>query len=346
MDLSSYYAANGLIGTSTGAAAAGIAHLYLTDEHFTVLSAARGKDDLAPGEALFSRYPVARSARPALAKCLCAADKRSLLLLAGKEPILIVGALRGAAGILPVIVPGGEMRELLGAPAALCGLSENVTVVPTAAGKYRKFTDGEIERVREFVRTVTHPFSPFPSTLTGGALLSALAARAAQLAGLVGAPLEYDLSGFGMRATDRILSEWAVGVLFAVLTAAARTAGEKARTVRAYIDRGGTGEPMMHLSFWREDTETAFAEFLPLAQKARERGAIFDAVVFPDRPHEVQVRASLSPVELSAEGIKEKHELLAGDAPTAPSVIPIPEAVRSEYELSFDEADGVGGQSQ
>lgn len=345
MDLSDYYTASGLIGASTGAAAAQIAHLYLTDEHFTVLSSARGKDDLAPGEALFSRYPVARSALSALANRLCAPDK-PLLLLAGREPILIVGALRGAAGILPVIVPGKEMRGLLGSPAALCGLSEDLAVVPAAAGKYRKFTNDEIGRVRDYVRAVTYPFAPFPPTLSGGALLPALSSRAAQLAGLAGVPLEYDLSGFGMRATDRILPTWAVGVLLAVLTAAARTAGEKAQAVRVYIDRGGTGEPMMHLAFRSEDTGTPFAEFLPLAQKARERGAIFDAVVFPDRPHEVQVRASLSPVELSAEGLKEKHELLMGDAPAASSVIPIPDAVRDAFELSFDEADGVGGQSQ
>ena len=335
MDLSDYYAANGLIGAPTGAAA-DIARLYLADERLVVLAAAREADGAARGKVPFRLFSVAGSVRAALAESLQASEKRPLLLLFGGEPILIVGALRGVAGILPVIVPGGVARELLAAPAALCGAVEDIAVVPSHAGKYRKRTESEIERAREFVRTVTRPFSPLSPTLAGEALLSALATRAAQLSGLVGVPLEYDLSGFGMRVTDRILTEWYTGVLFAVLTAAARTAGEKARAVRAYIDRDGIGKPMMHLSFWREDTDAGFAEFIPLAQKARTRGAIFDAVVFPDRPHEVQVRASLSPVELSAEGLKEKHELLAGDLPAAPSVIPIPEAVRDDCELSFD----------
>ena len=84
------------------------------------------------------------------------------------------------------------------------------------------------------------------------------------------------------------------------------------RTLRIRLQRDYGIGVMLYAELWRADERDALDELYPPVQRAQCRGAILDCVSFPEQPRRVELRASLSPIELSRQGGKEKHLLLGG----------------------------------
>jgi hypothetical protein len=147
---------------------------------------------------------------------------------------------------------------------------------------------------------------------------------------LLNVTFSFDASGLVARSCDSVDVAFALGVMLAALFAAHRFAGD---AVQAYA--AIEGAPTLYLAFSRRTTVDDPAEFFPLLRVAAARGAVLDVVCPNEHPERLQVRACIGTVELSAQGVRERHRFLEGKSPFAclPSAIVISPPFP---ELSFD----------
>lgn len=326
MPLTTYYAAHRMIGDPDGRALPREGELYLLDGALRIIGGVTCGGEVQIGTPFFAQYPAEQSEREALERQLCEYARRSLLLLCGDTPALAIGALFLQTGLLPVVLPNGSVQQALRRPALFDGVPESLRVSRGGLARYAEPTGEQLEALGRWYRSVSHPFFYGADATDGEAMLRVMSSRATHLVRLCGCRLEFDLTGLGMRPGDVFDLELYTGVLLAAMMATHRIGRE--RTLRMFARREYGLGPVMYLELHRTDVRDTLPELLPLVQMAQARGAILDCVCLPEDPERVEIRASISPVELSFQGVKEQNPLTGGQ-----SVLDlVPSEIRFENE--------------
>lgn len=310
MELAAYYAAHHRIGDPDGRAMQHTDALYLLDDTLCVIGAVTPTGKAPLGKGFFSLFPAQPYEVEALKASFSEFEGRNLLFLCEDTPALAIGSLPLHVGLLPVILPGEGVQGPLRAPALFDRVPESLRVSRCGLARYALPTDEERDAVARWYTSATRPFSYGAIAPDGEAALQAMSFRASHLAMLCGCRLEFDLTGLGMRPGDVFDIELYTGTLLAALMATHRVGVQ--RTLRMFTRREYGIGPVMYLELHRESVDDPLPELQPLARAAAARGAVFDCIFFENEPERVEIRASIAPVELSLQGVKEQHPLAAG----------------------------------
>lgn len=311
MELSAYYAGHHMIGEPDARGTDLRSEVYLLDASYWVLSARAEQDtQQVLDRGFFDLFPAADSEREALEDYLRGYDHSCLLLQTKKTPVLFIGCFFKETGLMLAVVPLGRVQQVLCRPALFDRVPESLRISRGGLARYALPGEEERELVARWYVSVSTPFL-FGAEQSGGeGLLRALALRATRLTELLGCRLAFDFTGLGLRPTDVIDIALYTGVLTAALMAASRMGGE--RTVRMRLQHDFGVGVMLYAELRRADGQDPLAELRPVALAAQNRGAILDAVCLPEDLYRIELRASLSPIELSLQGTKERHPLLNG----------------------------------
>ena len=312
---------------SDGAVSA--AQYFLLDRDFGIVSCDTSKENGAMGASFFDIFPAKRAVREEIADYVRSFPHKILLTLCGRTPVLLVGTLAAHTGLTLAVLPQGDVRSALAFPAAFHGVSANVCVSPSAQMRYKAHDDELFAGACRWLANVSAPFVGFDEAERN--LASALEFVAERLSLLTDLALSHDFMGVSTLSCAKVDVAFATGVMLAALAAAKRA--DKEQSVRAYA--ATEGAPTLYLEYTRTENADAAPEFLPLLGCAAARGVSLDVVCPVSEPERVQIRACLGVVELSAQGVRERHRFLEGKSPldtllqACGAALPFP-------EISFD----------
>lgn len=312
---------------AAGESVSGVARLYLLDAGFRVLSAPVSEEN---GAFFFDLYPAGRPAREEIDAYLRSYPQELLLTLCARMPVLFIGTFFAQTGLLVAVVPEGEIKATLSFPAAFHRVPAHVSVSPSAQMRYKVHEEEAFAAAGRWLAAMSAPFALCWSA--GEAKVSALLDFClTRMATLLGVSVSADFSGLPALFLDGLCGEFALGVMLAALMAARRLASADGVQLYAAME----GAPTLHLRLSRADGEDTLPEFQPLLRVAAARGAILDVVCPQNEPRSVQIRACFGMVELSAQGVRERHRFLEGKSPLG--TMAVAHAVSPDFpELSFD----------
>lgn len=301
-----------------------VARYYLLNADFTVISAITGEENTPIGDSFFDVFPVNRVLWEEIADYVRSYPQEMLLTLCARTPVLFVGTLFAQTGLILAVLSEGSVKKTLSHPAAFHRVLSCVRVSPSAQMRYKAHDEAAFADACRWMLAAGAPFSI--SWGTEQSLSALLAARAARLGALLGVPLSLDVAGLPTRSCEGVDVPFALGVMLATLFAARRIACAE---VQAYAVIEGA--PTLYLSLLCDVATDDLAELHSLFRVAVARGAVLDVVCPNERPELLQVRACVGTVELSAQGVRERHRFLEGKSPLA--------AMKSVYRIlpSFPE---------
>lgn len=305
------------------------ARYYLLDGNFRIISAITGEENDANGSFLFDLFPANRLLREEIVDYVRSYPHEVLLTLCSRTPVLLIGTLFAQAGLILAVLPEGEIRKTLSFPAAFHHVPAQVCVSTSAQMRYRAHGEEAFADACRWLFTASAPF--LPSSSEQKTLSSLLSLSATRLSSLLRVPLSCDFSGLPALSCKGCCTELAVGVILATLMAAQHS------SLQGEVQLSAVKEdvPTLYLSFSRADTESKLDEFLPLLGVTAARGMLLDVVSPKKRPDLVQVRVAIGVVELSAQGVRERHRFLEGKSPLV--TLPVAYASPPSFpEMSFD----------
>ena len=296
---------------SDGAVSA--AQYFLLDRDFGIVSCDTSKENGengATGASFFDIFPAKRAVREEMADYVRSFPHKILLTLCGRTPVLLVGTLAAHTGLALAVLPQGD-------------------VSPSAQMRYKAHDDELFAGACRWLANVSAPFVGFDEAERN--LASALEFVAERLSLLTDLALSHDFMGVSTLSCAKVDVAFATGVMLAALAAAKRA--DKEQSVRAYA--ATEGAPTLYLEYTRTENADAAPEFLPLLGCAAARGVSLDVVCPVSEPERVQIRASLGVVELSAQGVRERHRFLEGKSPL--DILPQARGMALPFpEISFD----------
>ena len=304
--------------------------VYLLDRDFCVISGytceGNGENGVV-GSSFFDLVPAKRAVREEVADYVRSFPHKMLLTLCGRTPVLFVGTLTAHTGLVLAVLPQGDIRSVLAFPAAFHGVLAHVCVSPSAQMRYKAHADEAFAEACRWLASISAPFAG--SLEAERSLAGALDFISGRLSLLMDLPLSCDFMGVSALSCAKVDMPFATGVILAALAAAKRA--EAADGVHAYAAMEGV--PTLYLEYKRRKNADTVCEFLPLLRCAASRGVSLDVVSPVSDPCRVQVRACLGIVELSAQGVRERHRFLEGKSPlvvlsqAAAEALPFPEFV-------------------
>lgn len=313
---------------SAARASAMTGQYYLLDRNFSLISAKTGAENAEIGTSFFNLYPSNRVLREEIVTYVHSYPADVLLTLCARTPILFAGTLLAQTGLILAILPEGEIKRTLSLPAVFHRVPEHVCVSPSAQMCYKPHAEAEFAAACRWLLGAAAPFLHPKSTELSFPFV--LRTRAMQLATLWNVPLFCDFFGLPALSCHDIDVGFAIGVMLVTFSAARRLSCKEVRLYVAMEDA-----PTLYLIYSCADAVDALPEFHPLLAVAAARGATLDVVSPKEDPLCVQVRAHLGVVELSAQGLRERHRFLEGKRPllSASDIRVIPP---SFPEFSFD----------
>ena len=277
------------------------------------------------GASFFDVFPAKRSVREEIVDYARSYPQECLLTLCGRVPVLFVGSLAAHTGLIPVLLPQGAVKSTLAFPAAFHGVPAHVCVSGSAQMRYKAHDEAAFAEACRWLVSVSAPF--VCSAEAERSLASVLSFAAARLSALLELPFSCDFAGIGAVGCTKVDVAFGVGVMLAALAAAKREKADNG--VRLYA--ASEGAPTLYLEYTRCENADTVSEFSPLLACAAARGAVLDVVSPIADPSLVQIRACLGVVELSAQGVRERHRFLEGKSPlsilpqAAACALPFPE---------------------
>lgn len=306
------------------------ARCYLLDGDFCVISAQTGEENAIVGAPFFDLFPANRILREEISAYARSYPRDVLLTLCARTPVLFIGTLFAQTGLVLAVLPKGTIKRTLSLPAAFHHVPAHVCVSASAQMRYKAHEEADFSAASRWLLAASAPFTcrqQADATPTS----SVLAFCAEQLAALLHVPLSCDFSGLPAQSREAVDLAFAIGVMLAGLMAARRIAHANGVQLCAVKE----GAPTLYLRFSRTDARDMLPEFAPLLRVAAARGAILDVVCPLDDPYLVEVRACFGVVELSAQGVRERHRFLEGKSPLLD--LPASRAIPPSFpELSFD----------
>ncbi len=302
---------------------------YLLNDALCILNADTGAKNDNTCPSFFDLFPAKLAVREEIAAYVRSFPGELLLTLCGGTPVLLAGTLAAHTGLVLALLPEGEIKKTLAAPAAFHRVPACVSVSPSAQLRYKTHDEESFAAACRWLLKIGAPFT-LPGD-EGRELNSALSFCATRLSQLLDVPLSLDLSGLPALSCVGIDMAFAVGVILTTLAAAKRDGTENGVQLYAAME----GAPTLRLSYDRAEIADTVPEFSSLLRCAEARGASLDVVCPDTDPHRVQVRASLGIVELSAQGVRERHRFLEGKSPLG--AMPREHAITADFpELSMD----------
>ena len=325
MDLSPYYINHGMIGEADGLAAPHTADLYLLDKSGTVLSQHTKSGENVIGRSFFELYPATAVERNAFAEALSGFEYRNLLFLTKSSPALLACSAFGKSGMALCALPVGAVAKTLSHPCDFAGVLPNLILSPSAAQRRKAHTSEDFLAASRWYTPFARAFCTVADT-EGHALAHALSTRASYLALLCGVRIEFDFRNVVLLRNTGVDLDVYTGLLTAALMAAQRM--DAGQTVQMYLDRNDRDGALLYLKLSSPDVQDSVPELELTDLCAQMRGMIHHAVRYHDTPTEVQLCASLTPRELSAQGVKQDHPLWRWPSSLdyAPRSIPIEQA--------------------
>ena len=293
-------------------AVASDAKIYLLDRGFGIICAHTcGENDekVDDGTSFFDLFAAGRAVREEIAAYVRSHPADVLLTLCGSTPVLFVGTLAAHTGLVLAIVPEGNVKKTLAFPAGFHRVPVRVCVGKSAQMRYKAHREADFAAAAQWLLALSAPFSVAQDswrTLDGP-----LTFCATRLGALWRVPLSCDFSGVSAVTCTGIHFPFAVGVMLAAVAAARNTATEEGVRLYAAME----GAPALYLEYTRTALSDTVPEFLPLLACAEARGAVLDVVFPKEDPCRVQIRACIGIVELSAQGVRERHRFLEGKSP-------------------------------
>ena len=264
-------------------------------------------EDGAHGTSFFDLFPAKRVVQEEIAAYVRSYPQQMLLSLCSRTPVLFIGTLTAHTGLVLAAVPEGEVRSTLSFPAAFHRVPACVSVSPSAQMRYKMHGEAAFAAAAQWLLGISAPFI----CPKDAALVPTLSFCAQRLSRLLNVPFPCDFSGLSALSCAGLDMELAISVMLAALMAARRESAEEGVRLYAAME----GAPTLYLEYVRAKCLAEVPEFLPLLVCAAARGAILDVVCPKQDPHRVQIRAAFGVVELSAQGIRERHRFLEGKSP-------------------------------
>lgn len=286
------------------------ARLYLLNSALCVIeerTQSENGEDAAHGTSFFDLFPAKRVVQEEIAAYVRSYPQRMLLSLCSCTPVLFIGTLTAHAELALAAVPEGEVKSTLSFPAAFHRVPACVSVSPSAQMRYKTHDEAAFAAAAQWLLGVSAPFT----CPKDAALAPTLSFCAQRLSRLLNVPFPCDFSGLSAHSCAGLDIELAIGVMLAALMAAKRENAQEG--VRLYA--ATEGAPTLYLEYVRTKCLADVPEFLPLLACAAARGAILDVVCLKQDPRRVQIRAAFGVVELSAQGVRERHRFLEGKSP-------------------------------
>ena len=295
--------------------------MYLLNGEFCIINGVTEKKECVNGTSFFDLFPAKRALREEISAYVSSRPQDLLLTLCSRTPVLFVGTLFAHTGLILAVLPQGAMKKTLSFPGAFHHVPGRICVSASAQMLYKAHSEEDFAAAAQWLLALCEPLSFVPRTNTFAATLSFYATR---LSALCGVPFSCDFSGLSGALGAEPHLPFAVGVMLGTLLAARRCASVQG--VRLYA--ASEGAPTLYLEFVRSDLQDMVPEFSPLLSCAAARGAVLDVVSPKEEPHLVQIRACIGIVELSAQGLRERHRFLTGKSPLGllPSGAAIPMA--------------------
>ena len=314
----------------TAQALSATADLYLLDAGLGIIGTCAQGESNRIGTSFFDHFPANRVSREEIFGYLRSYPHDVLLTLCGRTPVVFIGTLFAHTGLVVAVLPKGEVKRTLSFPAAFHHVPAHVCVSPSAQMRYKVLDEEAFAEASRWLLFVSAPFR-YHQNAEATFTSSLLRFCATRLSSLFGVPLSEDFSGLPALSRDGLDLAFAVGVMLAAFAAASRLSPTEG--VRLYAAKEGA--PMLYLQFSCGEARDPLDEFVPLLRVAVARGAILDVVSPQDAQNLVQVRACFGVVELSAQGVRERHRFLEGKSPLGemPSAHALPYAF---LENSFD----------
>ena len=322
MDFLAYHDGAVLAGKAVG-------QYYLLDGALCVISAKTGEENAVFGTSFFDLFPATRAVREEIAAYLRSYPQEVLLTLCGRTPVVLVGTLYAQTGLVLAVLPEGNTKKTLTLPAAFHHVPAHVCVSTSAQMRYKAHNEEAFAAAARWLSTVGAPF--LFSQSVSGELSAWLSLCTKRLSALLKTPLFCDLSGLPALSMSGVQTEFALGVMLATLMAAGRAATNAEVRLCALFE----STPMLYLEYTRDALSHTPRELEPLLTCAAARGAVLDVVYPLNDPYLVQVRVCIGVVELSAQGVRERHRFLEGKSPLLE--MPASHAIPPVFpELSFD----------
>ncbi len=304
MDLSAYCINHGIIGEADGRAAPHTAALYLLDKNGRILSSHAKMSADAVGKSIFELYPASAEARQSFLDATTGFDRTNYLLLCRNAPMVLCRAPLLQTGALLAALPTAKgVLRTLRAPAAFFEVMPHLEFSRVARERSAMHEPDAFSAACHWYASLDKAFCTGQLVTTRDQLLHALSVRATYLALLCGCRLEFDFRDAFLLPEFNIDLNTYTGVLLAALMAARRI--DPAQTVSLYLSRNYTYGPLLYIKLDRGTSQGRLPELELPARTASMRGAVFQDFSPADAPNEVQICASLSPIKLSRQQLKE-----------------------------------------
>lgn len=283
--------------------------IYLLREDYRVIGIRRSDytSKYMPqlGDNFFECYPAEPSEMRTLAGMTTHANRHSLLMRAGKRPVVILFALFPTTRLLVAIVPDAPTRNTLNFPAAYAELLQEfyLFLSPVSASRRRPLQESAVNVIYPWAQRIyqalfydrIHPLEP------GAELLRAIM-RLRYVSDLCGCAVDYDFTGIAHAVKEEQTLDRLIGTaLVLFVTVRAVSPDRHVRLIAG--DVYGCG-PMAAAVFTCDRPTEELTALQHLAKEATLRGERFDVVRHPDDPHRVMVQFALCHKEISEQGIK------------------------------------------
>lgn len=305
------------VGLADGRAEVFHESVYLLNENDTVVGRrlASDLDASAPaiGDHFFDRFKASPEERAMLRRMLSSISCDSLLIRAGKRPVLFLCSFFARTHLLVAVVPEGEVRACFEAPASYADVLEEMHVQLSAEARVSgEALDGDrYALLCEWLSRVHIPlfFEGYQSN-RADADVATVATRLSHLALLCGCRLDYDLSGFGYEPLRTDDFDLLVGAAFAVFLMTHRVSQDRSVLIEGKHIYGEGPVLQVHLNC-DASTET-LSEIEVLSREAVTRDDLFAAYRTQNSFFPLKLEFSFCNKELSAQDIKVKILFDAG----------------------------------
>ncbi|MBO5354957.1 MAG: hypothetical protein J6B09_02695 [Clostridia bacterium] len=291
--------------------------IYLLNEEYTIVGVrkADGLNASAPtiGDRFFDHFMASPEERTMLRHMRSSISCDSLLIRAGGRPVLMMCRFFARTRLLVAIVPEGEARACLEAPARYADVLEALHVQLSAQARVPgEVLDGDgYALLCEWLSRVHIPlfFEGYQSN-RADADIATVATRLSHLALLCGCRMEYDLSGFGyepLRVEDFDLM---IGTAFAMLLMAHRVCRDRLALIEGKHIYGEG--PVLEVCLNCDALTETLSEIEVLSREAVTRDDLFAAYHCQSSSFPLKLEFSFRNKELSAQDVKVKILFDAG----------------------------------
>lgn len=283
--------------------------IYLLREDYRILSIRRSDHESIPvpqvGDDFFACYPADERELRTLESMKSYATRHSLLMRAGRRPVVILFAIFASTRLLVAIVPDAPLRRCLNAPAAYATLLQEfyLFLSPASANRQKPLDETGQRIIYPWVQRLYQAlFCDRVHPLEQGAELLRAVLRLRYLSELCGCAVDYDLTGIAHVKKEQADLDRLISSVFALLLTVHAVSPE--RHVKLIAGTVYGSGPMAAAMFTCKQPIESLGALQHLAREARLRGERFEITRHPEDPDRVMVQFALCHKEISEQGIK------------------------------------------